>query len=241
MKSIHEKVLVGIYDEFEAWLDEDLACRKGCATCCTQNVVISAMEGELIYGFIKGQGLDEWFVESFQDKAQTTRLQQTTNSFAASCLRGEDVVPESPGPGAPCPFLDGGLCAIYEVRPFSCRCFVSTKTCRSGRPASIDESYLAAATAVMQIIEHLGQGQWIGNMLDILPALSSLAEYRHSWDIFPQSLVAQGLAKVVQASPLPGFLLLEEEMDKVGPLLEAIFARKVGQNCIEDILNKRVA
>ena len=53
MIPMKEKTLLGIYEEFDKWVNEDLACEKGCSTCCTQNVVITAVEGELIHRFIR--------------------------------------------------------------------------------------------------------------------------------------------------------------------------------------------
>ena len=239
MISLHEKVLEGIYEEFEHWADESLACKKGCATCCTQNVIITAVEGERIHRYVRENGKEEWFAAALQQKAATKKPHLTTNGFAASCLQGEDVSPESYGSSQSCPFLDGNCCSIYEARPFSCRCFVSTRTCRPGVPALIGENYLSASTAVMQMIEHLGQGEFIGNMLDVLLALCGVSENRRYGALLPASMSDQGLANVVKAQPLPGFLLLEEEMETVGPLLQAIFAHEVDGRSIEDILNNR--
>jgi len=240
MIPLKEKVLLGIYEEFEKWEDEDLACKKGCATCCTQNVVITAVEGDLIHRFIREQGKREWFAAKFQEKAQTRKPEITTNGFAACCIIGEDIEPDSYGSGSPCPFLEEDCCSIYEVRPFSCRCFASTEVCRPGVPALIGETYLSASTAVMQIIEHLGQGEFLGNMLDVLLALCDLPDNRKCFALLPASMSDQGLANVVKALPLPGFLLLEEEMEKIAPLLEAIFTHPIGDGrTIENILNNR--
>lgn len=237
MVALKEKVLLGIYKEFDKWVDEDLACKKGCSICCTQNVVITAVEGELIHRFVREHDKMEWFAAKFQQKAQTRRPELTTNGFAASCLQGNDVEPDSYGSSEPCPFLEDGCCSIYEVRPFSCRCFASTEICRPGVSALIGERYLSASTAVMQIIEHLGQGEFIGNMIDVLLALCGIPENRKYFELLPASMSDQGLANVVKALPLPGFLLLEEEMEKVGPLLNTIFAHEVEGRTIEDILN----
>lgn len=239
MSSVKEEVLLRIYDAFEKWVDEDLACRKGCATCCTQNVMITAVEGELIHRFIREQGKQEWFAEKFTIKANTRRPEITTNGFAASCLDGQDIQPDSYGSNEACPFLEQECCTIYEVRPFSCRCFVSTVTCKPDVPALIGETYLSASTAVMQIVEHLGQGEFLGNILDVLLALCDLPENRKYFELLPASMSDQGLANVVKALPLPGFLLLEEEMEKISPLLEAIFTSKVKGKSIEDILNNK--
>jgi Fe-S-cluster containining protein len=239
MIPMKEEVLLGIYDAFEKWGDEDLACKKGCSSCCTQNVLITAVEGELIHRFIREQGKQKWFAAKFQEKAQTRRPEITTNGFAASCLDGKDIAPDSYGSREACPFLEQKCCTIYEVRPFSCRCFVSTVVCGPDVPALIGETYLSASTAVMQIIEHLGQGEFLGNMLDVLLALCDLPENRKYFELLPASMPDQGLANVVKALPLPGFLLLEEEMEKITPLLQAVFTYRVRDKSIEDILNNK--
>ena len=239
MIPLKEKVLLGIYDAFEKWVEEDIACQKGCATCCTQNVIITAVEGELIHRFIRERKKREWFAAKLQKKAKTRRPEFTTNGFAANCLEGNDVEPDTYGSGEPCPFLEQNCCSIYEVRPFSCRCFASTAVCRPSVPALIGETYLSASTAVMQVIEHLGQGEFLGNMLDVLLALCGVSENRKYYKLLPASMADQGLANVVKALPLPGFLLLEEDMEIVAPLLESIFSTKVGDRTIEDILNNK--
>ncbi|HIP82205.1 MAG TPA: hypothetical protein EYH19_01290 [Desulfocapsa sulfexigens] len=239
MIPLKEEILLRIYDVFEKWVGEDLACKKGCATCCTQNVVITAVEGELIHRFIDEHEKREWLAAKLQKKAKTRRPELTTNGFAANCLEGKDVEPDSYGSGEPCPFLEQDCCSIYEVRPFSCRCFASTEICSPGVPALISETYLSASTSVMQIIEHLGQGEFLGNMLDVLLALCGVSENKKYFDLLPASMSDQGLANVVKALPLPGFLLLEEEMEIVAPLLESIFVTKVGDRTIEDILNNK--
>ncbi len=239
MLSLKEEVLRGIYEEFEKWSAEEIVCTKGCAACCTQNVLITAVEGELIHRFIRDQGKEEWMAAKMQEKAVTKRVQMTTNSFAASCLQGDDVIPESYGNEKPCAFLEDNCCSIYDVRPFSCRCFISEIICKSGVPAVIGETYLSASSAVMQIVEHLGQGEYFGNMFDVLLALCDLPENKKLMRLLSASLSNQGRAKVIKALPLPGFLLVEEEMGKIQPLLEAIFSHKVGDRTIENILNNR--
>ncbi len=240
MVSLKEKILLGIYEEFETWAQQEKTiCKKGCTVCCTQNVTMAAVEGDLIHRHIRENDTMEWFAEKLQKKGNTQRPEMTTNGFAAACLQGEDVESGSYGNASTCPFLENDNCSIYSVRPFSCRCFVSEETCIPGMPAVIPESHLSASTAVMQIIEHLGQGEYWGNMLDVLLALSDLPENRKYNEFLPASLPDQGRTHLVKALPLPGFLLLEEEMETVDPLLQKIFAYKVGEKSIEDILNNR--
>ncbi len=239
MLSLKEEILIGIYEEFENWISEDVVCSKGCSVCCSQNVIITAVEGDLIHRKIRERGREAWMAGKLQEKGDTQKVQLTTNAFAASCLQGEDVMPVSYGNEEACPFLEDNCCSIYEVRPFSCRCFISEKLCKPGIPAVIGGTYLSASSAVMQIVEHLGQGEYLGNMFDVLLALCDLPENRKYVSLLPASLADQGRAKVTKALPLPGFLLVEEEMEKVGPLLEAIFSHEVQGRSIEDILNNK--
>ena len=44
-----QQILFTIYDIFDQWnSDLDKACQRGCSGCCTQNVTITAVEGEAI-------------------------------------------------------------------------------------------------------------------------------------------------------------------------------------------------
>ncbi|MBU1056797.1 MAG: YkgJ family cysteine cluster protein [Proteobacteria bacterium] len=240
MVSLKEQILLAIYEEFEKWAKEEkTVCSKGCTACCTQNVTMTAVEGDLIHRHIRENDQMEWFAGKLQEKGNTRRPEMTTNGFAAACLQGEDVESGSSGNESVCPFLENKSCSIYAVRPFSCRCFVSEETCKPGVAAVIPESYLSASTAVMQIVEHLGQGEYWGNMLDVLLALSDLPENRRYNQFLPASLPDQGRANLVKALPLPGFLLLEEEMKKIEPLIQGIFTHPIGEKSIEEILNNR--
>jgi Fe-S-cluster containining protein len=240
MPSLKEEILHSIYEAFSDWsAGFPCACKKNCAACCTQNVTMTAVEGELIHRWIRENGCESWFARGLQKKGVTCRPRMTTNDFAGACLRGEDVQSEQYGNMFPCPFLENGSCRIYEVRPFSCRCFASEQSCSSGTSALLPEYYLSASTVVMQIIEHLGQGEYWGNMLDVLTALCDLPENRSLATLLPPLFVDQSRVQLVKAQPLPGFLLLENEMGKITPLLDAIFTRKIGEKTVESILNGR--
>lgn len=238
MLPLKEDILHSIYEEFGKWSDDlSFACTKHCSACCTQNVTMTAVEGEAIHRLIRDSGREPWLAARIQEKGKTTRPQMTTNDFAGACLQGEDVQPEQYGNTSPCPFLENHCCLIYEARPFACRCFASEQRCFSGTSALLPEYYLSASTAVMQIIEHLGQGEYWGNMLDVLAALSDLPENRTYKGLLPASFADQARVQTVKAKPLPGFLLLEEEMERITPLLQGIFTRKIGERTVEAILN----
>lgn len=240
MPPLKEDILQIIYEAFDEWAAGfSFACTKGCAACCTQNVTMTAVEGEVIHRLIQENNRQGWLAGKLQAKGETERPGMTTNDFASACLQGEDVQPEQSGNMSPCPFLEHGCCQIYEVRPLSCRCFASEQRCFSGTSALLPEYYLSASTAVMQIIEHLGQGEYWGNMLDVLSVLCDLPENRSYATLLPPSFTDQSRFQVIKAKPLPGFLLLDEEMEKIAPLLNAIFSRKVGGKTVESILNGR--
>ena len=241
MPPLKEEILLSIYEAFGEWsAGFSFACGKNCAACCSQNVTMTAVEGEAIHRLIRENGRESWLARNLQLKGETCRPRMTTNDFASACLgKGEDVQPEQYGNMSPCPFLENGCCQIYEVRPFSCRCFASEQRCLAGTSALLPEYYLSASTAVMQIIEHLGQGEYWGNMLDVLSALCDLPENRSVATLLPPSFADQARVQLVKARPLPGFLLLEDEREKITPLLDAIFTRKVGGKTVESILNGR--
>ncbi len=238
--ALKEEILLAIYNEFTVWSQKmESVCEKGCAACCTQNVTMTAVEGDLIHAHIREQGQEEWFAARLQQKGRMSQPQLTINQFAARCLAGEDVEPDRFGNLEPCPFLKDNCCLIYPVRPFSCRSFTSRSLCGPGVPAQVTDSYLSGVTAVLQVIEHLGQGEYWGNMLDVLAALSDLPENRGYVGLLPAAFAGLARANLVSARPLPGFLIPEEEWAEVEPLLLGIFGHRIGEKTIEDILNNR--
>ncbi len=232
------KILFTIYQVFEQWNNEmDVVCRRGCSSCCTQNVCITALEGESILKYILAEGMSLWLAEKLTSPQFHQVPTMTTNDFASACIEGRDVDPGDHYNLSACPFLENNLCAIYPVRPFGCRVFVSTTTCSSLHPARISDHYFEASTAVTQLIEHLGQKEYWGNMLDVLPALFDISEFRKIAEQFDSSDIIQGRSRTLTAQPLPGFLLSEEYAKKVSPLLQKIFDAEVDGRRIEDILN----
>jgi Fe-S-cluster containining protein len=237
-----EKILLTIYDAFERWSAiVPWVCSKGCSTCCTSNVMITALEGERILGFIQRERLEQWFVDRLPISGPATPSLMTTNEYAEACLQGvETDEPDNCENSAPCPFLEKNCCGIYPVRPFGCRCFASERPCTSAATAILPGYYIAASTASMQIIEHLGQDEYWGNMLDVLPALCDISIYKNIADLLPdKAMIIQARLRTKRARPLPGFLLLEEEREKIAPLLGAIFSTRIEGKRIDDILNNR--
>ncbi len=235
-----EKILKTVYTVFTAWSkDLDIACHRGCSVCCTRNVTMTAVEGELILRYIRNKKLEHEFAERLQSARPRKRPKMTTNDFARACLQGKTYDFEEPSPDKKCPFLEENLCMIYPVRPFACRMMISKHQCAEGQAASLSDNYLAAATAVMQIIEHLGQKEYWGNMLDILPALCDITEHHTIASRLNKVVILQARMRTLTAKPLPGFLFTEEEEQTVVPLLQTIFNTEITGRRIEDILNGR--
>ena len=236
-------ILLTIFDAFEEWsAPTPMACAKGCSACCTQHVTLTALEGERILKFILQEGLERWFADRLQIDRPTTAPLLTTNEYAEACLQGiETNDPGDPGISAPCPFLEKNCCAIYPVRPFGCRCFASEKICHPGETAILPDTSVAASTAMLQIIEHLGQHEYWGNMLDVLPALCDISSYKEIAGLIADpSMIIKARLRTRRARPLPGFLLLAEEQERISPLLKTIFSTRIDGKRIEDILNGRM-
>lgn len=232
------QILFTLYDIFDQWnKSHKKACARGCSGCCTQNVTMTAVEGEAILRFIIAQDMVLWLAEKLASEPIHQAPTMTTNQFAAACLEGRDTAADFLHSAAVCPFLEKNLCSIYPVRPFSCRLFISQQTCSAMHPALVDDFYLEAATAVSQVIEHLGQKEYWGNMLDILPALLDISEFKEIAEHLSTTRIIQARMRTLTAQPLPGFLISEEHMATVSPLLQRIFDAEVDGKRVEDILN----
>jgi hypothetical protein len=165
-------------------------------------------------------------------------LKQTTNDFAASCLAGEDVAGVETFSKGKCPFIVDATCSIYAVRPFSCRCFVSTVVCLDKATAEVEQIVLTASTVIMQLLEHVSQREYWGNLLDVLLALSDVSANKKVQQYLANpSQALQARSRVLSGQPIPGFLLDDTEYDTVMGLLDSIFKERIDGKCVEDILN----
>ena len=88
--------------------DESVQCRKGCAACCIQPVVISVPEAFRLIADIASLEAD--------------RARRVEEALAAAQKRLA-----APGPPAkPCPLLADSACSVYPFRPCVCRAFLAT-------------------------------------------------------------------------------------------------------------------
>lgn len=233
-----QQILQIIFDIFHRWNSElEVSCKRGCSSCCTQNVTITAVEAELILRFVMENGMSSWLADKLHKANGHQPPKMTSNDFASACLEGKEVTPGEHPNLASCPFLENEICRIYPARPFGCRLFISTARCSTSQPAQMPDHYFEGATAVSQLLEHLGQKEYWGNMLDVLPALLDIGEFREIADQLNSTMIIQARMKTLTAKPLPGFLISEEQSEKVFPLLNSIFDARIGDKRVEDILN----
>ena len=213
------------------------ACGKGCSACCTAGVTITALEGEKILDYVVNQGYERWLATRLSNTAPLPPPDQTWNEFAAACLEERELT-EAPltAPGT-CPLLEGDCCRIYPVRPLACRLFASTTACRPGASASLPTWYLDAATAISQVVEHLGQQEYWGRMVDVLAALLDINRYQAIATHLDPNLPIQARLRTRTARALPGFLFDDDE--RVTTLLNRLLATEVEGKCLGDILNGR--
>ena len=90
-----------------------IACRSGCTYCCTFPVAASAPEVLAIAHFV-GERFDEGRRAALDRRVEA-------NIAATDGLdmdRRDRIRPD-------CPFLEGGRCSVYEVRPIACRGYSS--------------------------------------------------------------------------------------------------------------------
>jgi Fe-S-cluster containining protein len=145
--------LYRIYKDFAGTLD--VACRKPCAACCTDKVVVTTLEG---YRMISGleDDLRSQFFETLHQGLSPTRFKPslTTNRLAELCMKDEDVPEEEMDSiGGGCAFLVDDACPLYAKRPFACRCMLSTTDCNKTGYAEMDGFVVTVNNVFLQYIE----------------------------------------------------------------------------------------
>lgn len=243
MNGLKNKILESIFEKYHQWIaNETFHCHRGCSLCCTQNVMITGVEGQYIYNYILQENKETWFAERLLMERQTKSVQLTTNGFARICLgkNTEYADGEQPHRSGICPFLAENCCTIYAVRPFSCRCFASSNDCHNFGSAYLTESLLVINSVTMQLIEHLGQKGYWGNMIDVLLALTqqkvneAVKKY-----IREDEIIKSAIANTLTAEPIPGFLLRPEEENEVNQYLQTVLSAKIGTKTIKEIFNNK--
>lgn len=207
-----------VYDDHAGSLG--LACRSGCATCCTINVAITALEGYLIVEALERAGRIDVLEPLVHHLSRQRFIPQFTfNRLTEMMVREEDLPEEviDPAWGA-CPLLGDDRCPIYDVRPFACRCLVSLEKCRYGEYALMPPLTVAVNHVMLQYIEHVDSSGFTGNMIDVLLFMQSpenRARYRAGY------LSVHG-RPFIPNFPVRHLLIEPEYKEAMAPLLTAL-------------------
>ncbi len=170
------ETLCEIYSLYEKQTENAaIACHKYCSDCCTTSVTMTRLEGLLILDAVSKKIVTDPISELFDNNVPRFKPRLSTNAYVAACRTATDtpVDDETGDQTGICPFLENNACRIYPVRPFGCRCMISTTKCDQNGYAEIDDYTLTLNTVFLQFIEHLDQDGYFGNMGDVLIYLSS--------------------------------------------------------------------
>jgi Fe-S-cluster containining protein len=203
--------------------DFPAACKRGCATCCTQNVTMTTLEGYRIRQSLNAKG-HAHLLQATCETTQEARFRPvvSTNALAALCLRGEEPPDEGTSfSPRPCPLLLDNECPIYEDRPFGCRCFSSTQVCTAAGFAVTDPLLVTINTVFLQFIEHVDTGGFFGNLTDILLFLEFGTHYSpyEAATTYSQPALPRGLTP---NTVMPALLVPPEHQQPLQPILSTL-------------------
>jgi Fe-S-cluster containining protein len=230
-------LLTAVYEVYDSVTEKlPKACHRGCDTCCTQNVVSTTLEGDLMMDYLEKTGRSS-LLEQAVTGTDNTRFRPsiTLNELAGYCLRQETPPDQDLEHGfTACPFLEDQGCPVYEVRPFSCRCLWSEEICADHGEAVMNPVLVSLNGVFEQIIEHVDSGGLYGNLLDVLRALHSSEgkeAYRLSKPLVPG-------AHLLTTRPNPGFLVPPLHRPMVMNALNLLWERPIGDLRFRDSFNQ---
>ncbi|MCB2192616.1 MAG: YkgJ family cysteine cluster protein [Deltaproteobacteria bacterium] len=208
-KTPRRELLRALY-RFQAGVEatRQVACAPGCAACCTDQVFLTSLEGDLLREELERLGRQD-IVERLEPGAAPA---YTCNQLARLCLEQKEPPQESAPGRAPgvCSLLEEGRCAVYEVRPLACRVMASRETCGVGGQAQGDPWWFTLDTALLQIAEHLNLGGVYGVLGTVLTCEKNAGE-----------------EELLPCEPLPGLVAPPEHQARLQQTLGPLFATVV--------------
>jgi Fe-S-cluster containining protein len=206
-----------IYDRFMT--GQELACKKGCAHCCTTSVTLTTIEGYKIIEQLISEKDADWTDKILRASEQAYfRPHITTNQLAHMCAQGIEPPEEKQPEQTACPFLSQNQCPLYRVRPFGCRCLVSRHDCSKHGYADIDDFVLSVNTVLLQSIEHLDADGCSGNLLDVLKVMAG-HENRQAYTEGKLDCTSTGL---IQNQPLKILMIPPEHRTRMESILQSL-------------------
>lgn len=149
--------LLDLYGDYTKIAQPYLAsavCKKGCADCCTTvgSVDITTLEGFIILKHLKG--LNPTIQQDLNKKLKQNRKTKQESKFAR------------------CAFLQvDNSCAIYPLRPFSCRRLYSIRLCGESGP-TVHRQAWEAAEQICLAIQQLDNTGYMGHLSYVLQLLN---------------------------------------------------------------------
>lgn len=220
---IHDKltVLDHIYRVYANFIDKfETACGRGCDRCCTRNVTLTTLEAYKIALHLVESGKQDPFGQ-LAAAIDVPRFipQVTTNELAGICLRGDEPPEEASDPdwGA-CPFLEGGACPLYVVRPYGCRCMVSSRRCDETGFADMDPFVVTVNNVILQYIEHVDRDGYSGNLTDLLLFMASEENRRR----YRKGALGPPPEGLIRNHPVRALMVPPRHRQKIAPLLKAL-------------------
>ncbi|MDM8516716.1 YkgJ family cysteine cluster protein [Desulfobacterales bacterium HSG16] len=213
--------ILKIYDGFMA--QQDIACSKGCAACCTRNVTTTTLEGYRLMEYMISMGSNEELMAKIENESDRPRFVPTltTNRLAELCMQGEQV-PEEKNDAAwgECPMLKDNQCPVYSARPFGCRCMVSVSDCRGQSAASMPDFLLTVNEVFLQYIEHIDPSGKSGNLTDILIYMSN-PDKRNQ---YLAGNIEDGSSEntLISNHPVKMLMIPPEHRERIAPLIESL-------------------
>lgn len=163
LKKVYE-----LYDE--VMRPFDVVCRKGCASCCTCNVILTSLEGRFLFDAlnpVQEESLINAIKNRFPEKRYIPKV--TINQFASMCMNREEPVDAENNPDwGRCPLLRDNACSVYHSRPLGCRVQLSEIDCRKTGYAQVPSLMITINNVFQQYVEHLDSSGITGNLSDLL-------------------------------------------------------------------------
>ncbi len=212
------EAVYAVYDEFLQ--TQPSACGMRCTDCCTTRVTLTTLEAYRIWTE-QGDSASATLGDAARAAGAVpcVRPALTVNAVAALCAAGGDPSAEESGPMTDaCPLLRQGLCAIYALRPFHCRCFVSRTRCGEAGAADVTEFLVAVNTVFLQTIEHLDADGCSGSLLDLLKIFSA-GEKRAAYAAGVLHCSGNGL---IANTPLTVLMVPPEHRARIEPILRKL-------------------
>jgi Fe-S-cluster containining protein len=141
----------------------EIACHKGCATCCTIRVVATAPEVLLVARFLRSAdgALKQAGIDLIQRLAEADSATRGCDAQQRVSLRRR------------CPYIDKGACVIYPVRPLACRGHASydKHACVEAAAGQLDE--------VPYSVPHMTVRSLVQNAMQ-----SALRDAGYAWGVY---------------------------------------------------------